>query len=277
MRPIDTPDRVEAVHEVRRSVERIDQPTGVEILAAGLFAEHGQTGVAGEQLPDRLLAREVGFAHPVARRLLPHAFEMTEVPAHDVAARVRGAVCRRQELAVVERGHARPAISASASSPVPAATSWRARTDVVGRKIASLRVAHDCTRFDTREVPREVVPRRVEPARVEQPVEAADRDLAQTERGRAERTKLLPGQPRLRGTGDVDHRLLDRLRRRRVDAYAVAERALPAYCSDAHARRLVHDEAGQRAVGIERADRSGPIREVGASSWSSRRPDRPPR
>ena len=134
-------DRVEAVQEVGGAVERIDEPTRLEVVAPGFLTEDRQPRVSREQLADRLLTREVGFAHPVARRLLPHLLETTEVPAHDIAARAKAyelaarmqlsapevvdfsAERERQQLAVVEGTHASAAVIASASSGVPAATS----------------------------------------------------------------------------------------------------------------------------------------------------------
>ena len=119
-------DRVEPVHEVRGAVERVDEPAGVEVVSSGLFAVHGQGRIARQELTDRALAREVGVADPVAGRFLADCFEVAaERAAHDLASGARGTVGAREQVAVVERAHATPAVSASTSSGVPAAMSWR--------------------------------------------------------------------------------------------------------------------------------------------------------
>ena len=121
-------DRVEPVHEVRGAVERVDEPAGVERrrrppprrTPAGPVSRSSTARIA-------CFAREVGLAHPVARRLLAHVFEAAEV----VRARSRRRRAPRgrphaSSASRVERAHARrPGISASASSVVPAAMSWR--------------------------------------------------------------------------------------------------------------------------------------------------------
>src|SRR5262249_19020398 len=76
-------------------------------------------------LADRLLARDVGLAHPVARRLLAHRFEPPEVAAHDLAARARGTIRRAEQFSVVEIRHATLRMRRPASSGVAAATSCR--------------------------------------------------------------------------------------------------------------------------------------------------------
>src|SRR5262249_37745195 len=111
--------------EVRGPVERVDEPARVEVVAARLLPEHREDGLAHEQLTDRLLAREIGFAHPVTRRLLPDVLESAEVVTDDVTARVRGPVGSREQLAVVELAHAMLRTSRPASSGVAAAMSWR--------------------------------------------------------------------------------------------------------------------------------------------------------
>ena len=83
-------DRHEPVQEVRGAVERIDVPAPIRSRAAGLLAEERDTRrELFEHFARGLLAREVGRAHPVARRLLAHVARAPEVLEHHFATRAQ--------------------------------------------------------------------------------------------------------------------------------------------------------------------------------------------
>ena len=67
------PHHRQAVHEVGRPVERVDEPADVGALAATLLTEERELGrrVVEHRLDGRF-ARGVGIAHPVAGALLAH-------------------------------------------------------------------------------------------------------------------------------------------------------------------------------------------------------------
>src|SRR5690348_6535339 len=113
------------MQEVRRAVERIDEPAGVEVFASRFLAEDGKIRLALEYFAYRVLAREIRLAHPVAGRLLADVTSASEVRLHHRAAGACGALAREKQRVEIERAHVTAAATRSASSGVPAATIWR--------------------------------------------------------------------------------------------------------------------------------------------------------
>ena len=191
-------DDGEAVHEVGGAVERVDEPPDVGALAAGLLAEERELGCGVvQELADRVLARRVGVAHPVARPLRAHVARATEGVEHDRSAG-RGRASRGDEQPVeveIDRHRPVPPCSCSSSSFVPAATSCRRASASSATEVAAVGVDDERARFLAHEQPAEVVPRRVLVGMtVEVTVEMTRGDVAQRERGRAEGAELAPSE-----------------------------------------------------------------------------------
>ena len=201
---------------------------------------------SAQERGDRVLARGVDVAHPVAGRLLPHVARdrRTRRATISPTARDERAVAplvlgpppsgrsdgplrsRRGERAVPPLAPA-ALRSARSSSGVPAAMRWRR---AFGSPIPSGRscvVDHVGAGLVADQVAAEVVPRRVHAAAVEVAVEHAGRHVAERERGRAHRAELLPLQHPVRERAQRDERVLDPLGRRGVQRDLVAERPCP--------------------------------------------------
>ena len=79
------------MHEVGGAVQRIDEPPGFDLLAARFFPVHGKARLAYKHVAHSRLARQVGFADVVARRLLADLPQQAEVRPDDVATGTGGA------------------------------------------------------------------------------------------------------------------------------------------------------------------------------------------
>ena len=263
-------DHREPVHEVGGAVERIDEPSHVGPLAAALLAEEREVGRGVVQHrrapPPRWRCRR---RSPSRRALLAH------VARHHRTRRARRARPRprrgRRRRAgrrdrVRGRAHAREPrrCSAASSSAVPAATSWRRASASSTTSSRPLGVDDGRAGFPTHEQAAEVVPRRVLVGdAVEVPVEVAGGDVAERERGRTERPELAPRRaapaatPRARPPHGRCRRSVDG-----VSGVAVERRALPADRGVARAGGAVLHQGAQRTVGVDRAQRDRPVREV---------------
>src|SRR5205823_15095165 len=109
-------------------------------------------------------------------------------------------------------------------------------------------VAHDRAGFQADEIPAEVVPRRVPWAAVDVGVDAARRDVAESERRAPERTELRERREPRRKAGERDERVFGWLRCRRAYAQADAIRAAAPRGDATHARRLVDDDRREGAA-----------------------------
>ena len=192
-------DRVEAVHEVRGAVERVDEPFGVGArrrppLRRAPGCRCARRGVS----PHRGLAREVGFADPVARCLLPRpraARRSAQRPLRHRRRRrrvPRPASASRSRARDRARSCDRPFAARRRARCVPAATMRRRAVGIVRHERLAVRVEHGRAGFHAREDPAEVVPRAHRAAGVDVRVEPAGRDLAERERTARERAVLLP-------------------------------------------------------------------------------------
>ena len=217
-------DDGEAVHEVGGAVERVDEPADVGALTTGLLAEERELGRGVvQELADRVLARRVGVAHPVAGTLRAHVARAAERVEHDRGTRrgrTPGGVEQPVEIEV-DRSPSGPSVQLLEQFLRARGDELTTGVGVEHDQVTAVGVDDQRARFLAHEQRAEVVPRRVlVGVPVEVAVEVTRGDVAQR-RGRPNRARGT-GASRAGSGGQPDKRDDRAVRRRWSTAGAIA-------------------------------------------------------